>query len=626
MRSMRKALLIALVLLAPASLGAWKPLTHIYIANVVLEDAKDGKISIPPFGDFAVDPTYRRYLQNAPNALRAGAIGPDGFPDLVTGQMNIHAENTDVWLLHLKSLITDGSYSGNNPAGAFYVGYLIHCASDMWAHDWVNAFSGGSWPSAAELSSSRTKAFLKIKKHMAIENTVDEEMLKKNSSMSWAITVPEDYLFDVMINTRLAAYAKGPKYVFLEMTSPIQKFVTAYWRFKDKEHGQSMKNLAERKVYEYLDECLREWITTSATIFRRTIGGNEKLSKVLVEEYKSWALDHVTKLGTYLEVKDALAKFTDTVRILSGDPSVFLERLARKAIEELVTEIKTGIYDALMKPTVGFTYSDLGQLESNRARDVLEPAVMSQFTAELGEFPAVAAWPKVGPTSAQNKVNAAVYNSVVSAKLALLNADGLNQFANAVLNGSSGKTSKKYFLGTDFIPAGIASIDKSGQFLVGTAKVLYNLIGKQLYKTYARISVTPELDQPAAAESLRVRTFLLTIKTADTHAAGTDSDLYLVTTRRGREDRFLLDKSNYNDFEQNDQDDYLIEPEASGTPFLIRDISRMRIEVGRRAGTGPEWTCDWLTLRINGSLAMYHVKIGRTLANQGDFFNFVLKR
>ncbi len=58
---------------------AWKPTTHVYTANVIMDDAKDGKVTIPPYGEFDIAETAKLALTR-PDHYRGGSIGPDAFP------------------------------------------------------------------------------------------------------------------------------------------------------------------------------------------------------------------------------------------------------------------------------------------------------------------------------------------------------------------------------------------------------------------------------------------------------------------------------------------------------------------------------------------------------------------
>jgi len=157
------------VVAAPATSYAFKVETHVWIAQQVLNDVlDDGRITIvftDPVGnrdsrEFTVDPALVEALRRYPNEYRMGAIGPDGFPDLVGGQMTTHPGvstgwQTDQWLRFVydraprPALVTRTNWLGvtttllqNGQEAAFAFGYLIHAASDIFAHTYVNSYAG----------------------------------------------------------------------------------------------------------------------------------------------------------------------------------------------------------------------------------------------------------------------------------------------------------------------------------------------------------------------------------------------------------------------------------------------------------------------------------------------------
>ena len=114
---------IAIVALLVCAFG-WKPNTHVYIADIILADARDGKVWIPPFGEFNVSPDALSAIQTFPDTFRAGSVGPDGFPDIFTGQLSIHP-NTDAWLSYMWSVMKDEWRT--TEGWAFLFGFLTHC-------------------------------------------------------------------------------------------------------------------------------------------------------------------------------------------------------------------------------------------------------------------------------------------------------------------------------------------------------------------------------------------------------------------------------------------------------------------------------------------------------------------
>lgn len=133
---------LTLCVATPGRVDAFKMETHVWIAQEILNDVlPDGKVTIEPFGEFEVDPEVVDALRNHPDHFRMGTIGPDGFPDLIGGQMVMHPglENgwqSDEWLHWVLS-------EANKPAQvAFAYGYILHAAADIWAHTYVNTYCG----------------------------------------------------------------------------------------------------------------------------------------------------------------------------------------------------------------------------------------------------------------------------------------------------------------------------------------------------------------------------------------------------------------------------------------------------------------------------------------------------
>ena len=149
----------------PKAAHAWKPKTHIYLAEQALKDALDnGKVTIYEtdyktgkitgvLGEFDADPKILAALRAAPSQYRAGVMGPDAYPDIMTGQQVIHpdeaqsindlAGGTNSWLTHIWNQAMNGNQSPQ--VQAFAVGYLTHAAGDVFAHTYVNYYTGGEF-------------------------------------------------------------------------------------------------------------------------------------------------------------------------------------------------------------------------------------------------------------------------------------------------------------------------------------------------------------------------------------------------------------------------------------------------------------------------------------------------
>lgn len=135
----------------------WKPNTHIFAANLAMQDAlDDGKVTIPPYGEIPANPDAVRALRRFPNDYRGGVLGPDVFPDIYVGQSLAHADKSadhdrwtsDHWLRHvLREARTLGQRTNSDDerdrALAFAYGFVTHAAGDMFGHSYVNDWGDG---------------------------------------------------------------------------------------------------------------------------------------------------------------------------------------------------------------------------------------------------------------------------------------------------------------------------------------------------------------------------------------------------------------------------------------------------------------------------------------------------
>ena len=195
--------LSSLAVIFASTTQAWEPTTHVYLAEVALNEAianhavtiyatdyvtgkilRDANGNRMAIGTFEVDANILNAIQSNRAAYIAGVCGPDAFPDLLTGQEMIHpagkvtpgqgrmhssdpslpdvnqdlnASNNptgpegpgpDKWLQHMYRSAFSSTESGDTsyvkPENqAFVMGYLAHAAGDTFAHTFINNYSGG---------------------------------------------------------------------------------------------------------------------------------------------------------------------------------------------------------------------------------------------------------------------------------------------------------------------------------------------------------------------------------------------------------------------------------------------------------------------------------------------------
>lgn len=205
------------------SAAAFKPGTHVAAANEV-EDQLSQVITAGSTPDTLVFKVNGKTLnlkvsfkaayaavQKHPAFFRAGTIGPDAFPDPLTGQLLMHAYS-DTYAKLIKDISGTAppkhaftvpfedrhgatelraidfamgmlAYLNNGFVGtaeekeqvlAFIIGYISHGVGDSFAHTWVNELADGAWDLGA--GKGMWGPFSEEVKHVAVETLVDSKV------------------------------------------------------------------------------------------------------------------------------------------------------------------------------------------------------------------------------------------------------------------------------------------------------------------------------------------------------------------------------------------------------------------------------------------------------------------
>jgi hypothetical protein len=126
---------------------AFKVDTHVWIGQQVIEDLYDGYLTFDLNGkkvDIKITDEVKNIILNNQAYYRMGNIGPDASPDIVSGQTVVHPGSdknweTDDWLTWINNKAKN--YGPQERAYAY--GFNAHAAADMFAHTYVNTYSGG---------------------------------------------------------------------------------------------------------------------------------------------------------------------------------------------------------------------------------------------------------------------------------------------------------------------------------------------------------------------------------------------------------------------------------------------------------------------------------------------------
>ncbi len=223
-------LIVFLFALTAQSAQAWKPTTHVYLALQVVDELLSTTCSFDPgdgsapvtfnkaagelcifrvdyktgeqlalIGTYAVDPALVSALENHLPSFIAGVLGPDAYPDMVTGQTRIHPDDvvynghrilTNEWLEHIWERALD---DGQPQVLAFAAGYLTHASGDMFMHTFVNHFAGGAF------------AFpVNGLKHMVFEGYIGKRAPKLPDDIFDLELDPavKDFVFDTLVDAK----------------------------------------------------------------------------------------------------------------------------------------------------------------------------------------------------------------------------------------------------------------------------------------------------------------------------------------------------------------------------------------------------------------------------------------
>ncbi|MBR1274265.1 zinc dependent phospholipase C family protein [Bradyrhizobium sp. AUGA SZCCT0283] len=223
--------------------------THLWVAQTILDDVKvDCAVRI--VGEqYALTSEVCAALRNHPTAFLSGALGPDIYPDLVVGQTTTHPGiqggwQTDQWLAHTVK-------SASSPDQlAFAYGYLVHAATDIFAHTYVNNYSGDVFALGDERAVER--------RHFVLERYIDER-LPTPAPDAKTMTVPIDWARDTFIfnNDAVAQYLRTSYAAHLVGMNGVRRSVQESIKLLE-EIEKTAATLVARYVAETVDLSARQ--------------------------------------------------------------------------------------------------------------------------------------------------------------------------------------------------------------------------------------------------------------------------------------------------------------------------------------------------------------------------------
>lgn len=400
----------------------WKINTHLFAANKALADAlHDGKVTIPPYGEFPIAASALRALKAEPAAYRAGVLAPDLFPDMYVGGWVLHSDtpkewNADLWMRHVWSTARRWQDAGErDKVLAFAYGYLTHGAGDMFAHTYVNQKADGAWVSFT--GRDRSTAV----KHVVLEGYIGAHTPDTDLSLDvWPRLVAE-----VLIKSPAARQ-------HMPVARHYQRWLELYdWLGPQIEKARKQMNNNVNDDAPYWMKCaanpvpcakkeqMESWRLDINRGLRALVDSSQSLGAALMDHsmgdgigsMTGWAKEWVPKMfGAHAigEGMSELAEFSEWV----GDPMAPIN-------EAIMAEVKQFMQKEFPK------YYQMYEMVKDPATQ-MDNVDFPAGTRQLVDR-------EMGITSGQEHFDwrafEPMYNTIIMSKLILLDGDGLNELA-----------------------------------------------------------------------------------------------------------------------------------------------------------------------------------------------------
>ncbi len=529
----RKVLLLtwiaALVmsLLMPTAALAWKPTTHMYLADLALEDALDdglvtiyrvdyeGGTVLGEVGRYRVDDAILAALRNNPAQYRAGVLGPDAYPDILTGQQVIHPSpdytkipgGTDAWLQHLWDRSTE-SPNNTDAVKAFTIGYLTHAAGDMYGHTFVNQFSGGEF--AIEPPEGPANAI----KHIVLEGYVDKRLDQSAFDEDFfdaRIDGVEDFIYVNMVDARPGTTLDD---VLLPQNSSTAFSVPRIYSTLRAELVEDISRLREAA-----DDCAWYDPTCSAIILNLMADYEEAWRDDIDSGLRSWpAISHKVALALFFNpdrtanteaaedilqdyIEDHLLSMSglpDFVGLTAGIIRDIVNAITPDFLLEPIEQLEDALLDILLKEAIGMTQQELKDYLTSpeqyfdpiMTRGAGENVTLQRFNKQ---YLRINDSGYTNPAEAFDYSNVpAAYNTVTLSKLILLDPSEVNRLLSDLGSGAE-LTTQNVMLGF------IRTLDGDNQW-TATAAEQNGMVFAKDCTAYAQIFMRQAGEEPLAPD------------------------------------------------------------------------------------------------------------------------------
>lgn len=257
------------LLFLSTSLLSFDTRSHVWIAQEVINDLEDAKVTIEPFGDFDVDPTVVSAILENKKVYRMGNIGPDGFPDVIGGQVTVHPGLEDGYIDDDLLTLVNGwksdtwfkwvlSKAQTPQEKAFAYGFLSHGASDTFAHTYVNMYSGDIF----DMNDGETDV---EKRHIFLEKFISDrlpafkDVQGNNIGEAYGLVAINDELPISYIKNSLLMNENVARQYALSSTA---KYLSKMYAFRQKIAAlddNNTENIVDEDLLLAEEECQSTW-------------------------------------------------------------------------------------------------------------------------------------------------------------------------------------------------------------------------------------------------------------------------------------------------------------------------------------------------------------------------------
>ncbi|MCT2561887.1 hypothetical protein [Chryseobacterium herbae] len=261
--------------------------THLWIAQQVLNDVVKNKAISINNKTYKLNDKVLSALITNPSHFRMGTLGIDVFPDPIVGQITAHPGlkggwKTDDWIQHVLNSVS------TPPEIAFAYGYACHASMDIFAHTYVNAYSGDIFQLSDEIAVER--------RHFALEKYIGNHIPALISENGQVIT---DY----------ASLVSSPA-GFLSKTFILNNAVQREYKASGSYHLVAMNGVYH--IVNELDRANQNAISTLSTNYLNLL---KEESRLLLELDKKVGLTGQAGLQLKL-TKEALDLKTEANKVL----------------------------------------------------------------------------------------------------------------------------------------------------------------------------------------------------------------------------------------------------------------------------------------------------------------------